>query len=24
MFHITWQPDGPPKLFFAKFTCAAN
>lgn len=24
MFHITWQPDGPPKLFFARFICAAN
>ena len=23
-FHITWQKDGPPKLFFAKFVCAAN
>lgn len=24
MFHITWAADGPPKLFFAKFTCAGN
>lgn len=24
MFHITWEANGPPKLFFAKFVCAAN
>jgi hypothetical protein len=24
MFHITWTTSGPPKLFFANFTCAAN
>jgi hypothetical protein len=24
MFHITWQKDGPPKLFFAKFMCAGS
>jgi hypothetical protein len=24
MFHVTWAADGPPKLFFAKFTCAGN
>ena len=24
MFHITWNTSGPPKLFFAKFVCAAN
>jgi hypothetical protein len=24
MFHITWQKNGPPKLFFAKFFCAGN
>jgi len=24
MFHITWQKNGPPKLFFAKFICAGS
>jgi hypothetical protein len=24
MFHLTWDKDGPPKLFFAKFICAGN
>lgn len=24
MFHITWEKNGPPKLFFAKFLCAGN
>ena len=24
LFHLTWQKDGPPKLFFAKFVCSAS
>lgn len=24
MFHITWEPFGPPKLFFAKFVCSGD
>jgi hypothetical protein len=22
-FHLTWDPNGPPKVFFAKFVCSA-
>lgn len=24
MFHITWSPTGPPKVFFAKFLCSGG
>jgi hypothetical protein len=24
VFHITWEKNGPPKLFFVKFMCAES
>ncbi len=24
LFHLTWEKNGPPKLFFAKFVCAGD
>jgi len=24
MFHLTWEKNGPPKIFFAHFVCAGN
>jgi hypothetical protein len=24
LFHLTWEKNGPPKLFFAKFICAGK